>query len=56
MDSALGFLTFGTLGFVLVFAYVSARVAEKRARDGGEKSALSRDGKVEYLAAQTPRA
>jgi flagellar biogenesis protein FliO len=56
MDSALGFLTFGTLGFVLVFAYVSARVAEKRAREGGEKSTLSRDGKAEFLASQARRA
>jgi hypothetical protein len=52
MDSALGILTFGTLGFVLVFAYISAREAERRARLGGPKSTLSRDGKAEYLAAR----
>lgn len=50
MDSALGFLTFGTLGFVVVFAYVSSRVAARKAREGGEKSTLSRDGAAEYLA------
>jgi hypothetical protein len=50
MDSALGFLTFGTLGFVAAFAYVSARIAARRAREGGPKSLLSRDGAAEYLA------
>jgi hypothetical protein len=50
MDSALGFLTFGTLGFVAAFAYISARVAEKRMKEGGPKSSLSRDGAAEYAA------
>jgi hypothetical protein len=52
MDSALGILTFGTLGFVVVFAYIAAREAERRAKVGGPKSTLSRDGKAEYLAAR----
>ncbi|MFN4158216.1 MAG: hypothetical protein ACK4GO_07420 [Gemmobacter sp.] len=50
MDNALGFLTFGTLGFVVVFGYISARVAERKAREGGPKSALSSDGAREYMA------
>lgn len=33
MEGAIGFLTFGTLGFVLAFAYISARTAEKQLRD-----------------------
>lgn len=52
MDIALGFLTFGTIGFALVFGYLSARVTEERRREGGEKSALSRDGAAERLARQ----
>lgn len=50
MDGALGFLTFGTLGFVVAFAYISARATEKRMRDGGPKSSLSRDGAAELAA------
>jgi hypothetical protein len=33
MDAALGLLTFGTLGFVAAFAYISARQGEKRLRE-----------------------
>jgi hypothetical protein len=33
MDAALGFLTFGTLGFVVAFAYISARAGEKKLRE-----------------------
>lgn len=51
MDLALGFLTFGTLGFVMVFAYLQSRAAEERLRRGGPKSALSRDGAAERRAA-----
>ena len=40
MDSALGILTFGTLGFVVVFAYIAAREAERRAKVGGPKSRI----------------
>ena len=51
MDFALGILTFGTLGFVAVFAYISARETEKlRKAGGGKKSTLSRDGAAERLA------
>lgn len=49
MDFALGILTFGTLGFVAAFAYISARVAEKRGSGDKPKSALSRDGVAERL-------
>jgi hypothetical protein len=43
MDSVIGFLTFGTLGFVMAFAYISARATEKRLREGGgPRSALAR--------------
>jgi hypothetical protein len=41
MDIAIGFLTFGTLGFVAVFAYVSARVTEKRRQEGHPPSSLA---------------
>ncbi|MEL7212266.1 MAG: hypothetical protein AAGK92_06365 [Pseudomonadota bacterium] len=55
MDFGLGLLTFGTLGFVAVFGYISARDTEKRRQQGGPKSALSRDGAAERLARlQTP--
>lgn len=30
MDIGLGILTFGTLGFVLAFAYINRRVTEKQ--------------------------
>jgi hypothetical protein len=30
MDIGLGVLTFGTLGFVLAFAYINIRVTEKQ--------------------------
>jgi hypothetical protein len=43
MDSAIGFLTFGTLGFVLAFAYISARAAEKQLNDTRARKALERD-------------
>ncbi|MFN3642194.1 MAG: hypothetical protein ACK4TB_04635 [Gemmobacter sp.] len=33
MDAALGILTFGTIGFVAAFAYISARQSEKRLRE-----------------------
>jgi hypothetical protein len=52
MDGALGFLTFGTLGFVVAFGYISARVTEKRMRAGGPKSSLSRDGAAEIATRQ----
>ena len=49
MDFALGILTFGTLGFVVAFGYISARVTEKT-RGQGPKSTLSADGAREALA------
>ncbi|MGY6547746.1 MAG: hypothetical protein ACXIU7_01875 [Roseinatronobacter sp.] len=51
MDLALGFLTFGTISFVMVFGYLQSRAMEERLRRGGPKSSLSRDGAAERLAA-----
>ncbi|WP_425091846.1 hypothetical protein [Tropicimonas sp. S265A] len=51
MDFGLGILTFGTLGFMVAFGYISARETEKRRQQGGLKSSLSRDGIAERLAA-----
>lgn len=53
MDAALGFLTFGTIGFMAAFAYISMREMEKRRKSGAPKSALSRDGIAERIAAGT---
>ena len=50
MGFGLGILTFGTLGFVLAFAYVSIRAIEKHKESGAPKSSLSRDGIAERLA------
>ncbi len=47
MDIALGFLTFGTLGFVAVFGFLSARAMEEMRNRPTPKSALSRDGAAE---------
>ena len=52
MTYGLGILTFGTLGFVLAFAYVSIRALEKHKASGAPKSPLSRDGIAERLAQQ----
>jgi hypothetical protein len=43
MDGAIGFLTFGTLGFVLAFAFISARATEKRLRETQSRRAQDRD-------------
>jgi hypothetical protein len=50
MDFGLGLLTFGTLGFVLVFAYLNIRAMEKLKNSDAPKSSLSRDGIEERLA------
>lgn len=55
MDVAIGFLTFGTLGFVAVFGYLSARAMEDLRNNPQPKSALSKDGMAERKA-QTSRA
>ncbi len=47
MDFGLGILTFGTLGFVAVFAYLSVLATEKRRKAKLPKSSLSRDGMQE---------
>ena len=52
MSIGLGILTFGTLGFVAAFAYISARVTEKYRRADTPKSSLSADGIAERLAAK----
>lgn len=54
MDFALGILTFGTLGFVVAFGYISARVTEKT-RGQGPKSTLSADGAREAALARIER-
>lgn len=43
MDFGLGILTFGTLGFVCAFAYLSARATEKRRQMNLPKSTLAAD-------------
>jgi len=50
METLVGVLAFGTLGFVAVFAYLSARATEKLRDSGAPKSALSRDGIAERMA------
>jgi hypothetical protein len=44
MDFGLGLLTFGTLGFVVAFGYLSVRSMEKLKDSGAPKSSLSSDG------------
>lgn len=51
MDIGLGILTFGTLSFVVAFAYMSIRAMEKLREEGAPKSSLSRDGIAERRAA-----
>ena len=51
MDFGLGLLTFGTLGFGVVFGYLNARATEKRRGSNAPKSSLSRDGIEERIAA-----
>jgi hypothetical protein len=51
MDIGLGLLTFGTLGFAVAFGYLSVRATQKLRESDAPKSALSRDGKEERLAA-----
>lgn len=54
MGIGLGILTFGTLGFVAVFGYLSARASAKRV-PGSPKSSLSIDGIQERIAAKAGR-
>ncbi len=51
MEFGLGLLTFGTLGFGVVFGYLSVRATEKLKNSDAPKSSLSRDGIEERLAA-----
>ncbi|MEL7098882.1 MAG: hypothetical protein AAGM84_08650 [Pseudomonadota bacterium] len=50
MGIGLGILTFGTLGFVVAFGYISVRAMEKARAEGLPKSSLSEDGIAERLA------
>jgi hypothetical protein len=43
MDFGLGILTFGTLGFMVAFGYLSVRAVEKRRASGAPKSTLAAD-------------
>jgi hypothetical protein len=53
MDGAIGFLTFGTLGFVLAFAYISARATEKRLRDSQSRRAQALDAAAKAASANS---
>lgn len=50
METLLPVLTFGTLGFVIAFGYISKRALEKHRESDAPKSALSRDGAAERMA------
>lgn len=52
MEALVGVLSFGTIGFVAVFAYLGARATEKMRDSDTPKSSLSRDGISERLAAR----
>ncbi|MEL7253072.1 MAG: hypothetical protein AAFZ04_04590 [Pseudomonadota bacterium] len=52
METLVGVLSFGTLGFFVVAAYLGARSTEKMRKSGGPKSSLSRDGIRERMAAR----
>lgn len=54
MELGLGILTFGTLGFVVAAAYISARATEERRKSGARKSALSEDGIAERMGKMQP--
>jgi hypothetical protein len=45
-------LNFGTIGFFVVFAYLSARATEKYRLSNPPKSSLSKDGIEERMRAQ----
>ncbi|MEO0752435.1 MAG: hypothetical protein AAFY25_11600 [Pseudomonadota bacterium] len=51
METLVGVLAFGTLGFVVVFAYLGVRSMEKLKESDAPKSSLSADGIRERLAA-----
>ncbi|MEL6517417.1 MAG: hypothetical protein AAFR34_02075 [Pseudomonadota bacterium] len=57
METVVGVLMFGKIGFVLAFAYLSIRSLQKMKEEGAPKSSLSRDGIEERMAgAQAPKA
>ena len=49
METLVGILAFGTLGFTVVFAYLSVRATDKLRDSDQPKSALSRDGNEQRL-------
>ena len=49
METVVGILMFGKIGFVLAFAYLSIRSLEKMKDEGAPKSSLSRDGIEERM-------
>ena len=49
METLVGILAFGTLGFVVAFAYMSVRAMEKLRDSDAPKSSLSRDGIAERM-------
>jgi len=51
MQTLVGILAFGTLGFGLVFSYLSIRAMEKLRDSDEPKSSLSRDGIEERIRA-----
>jgi hypothetical protein len=51
MDFGLGILTFGTLSLSLLVPYLTIRGLQKMKDEGAPKSALSRDGAAERMAA-----
>ena len=53
MDFGLGILTFGTLGFMVAFGYLSVRSIEKRRREGAPKSTLAADAPNTRVAGET---
>ena len=44
LDIGLGILTFGTLGFVAVFAYLEARATEKRRQEKRQSASAPANG------------
>ena len=51
METLVGILFLGKIGFIVVFAYLSVRSMEKLRDSDEPKSALSRDGKEQRLKA-----
>ena len=52
METLVGVLFLGKIGFIIVFAYLSVRATEKLRDSDEPKSALSRDGIEQRLKAR----